>query len=99
MFDHLPIFTLKFYRKLSFSRYHEISGPILVTECMATYNDGSIPCRYQSRYVFYYDRLTENSTVKNIADGAVGTLPHLLQVKFAHPCLIWCNGGTLYSNT
>src|SRR5207342_3618354 len=80
IFDHLPVFTLKFYGKLSFTRHHKISGAILVAKSMTAYNDRAIPCCNQSRYVFYYDRFTKNSSIQDIPDSSVGALPHLLQV-------------------
>src|SRR5205814_7770663 len=43
--------------------------------------------------VLYYDRLTKNSSVQNIADGSVRALPHLLQAKFFYPRFIRSNSS------
>lgn len=38
---------------------------------------------------------SELLTVEDISDGAIGGLPHLLQVEFLHPRFIRCDGRAL----
>ncbi len=48
---------------------------------MSANNDGLSPARNKTRDVLAKDGLTENSTTKNVSDGAIGGLPHLLQAE------------------
>ena len=41
------------------------------------------------------DRLAEDHPAQDVADGAVGRLPHLLEVEFLHPRLVRGDGGAL----
>lgn len=43
--------------------------------------DGLGPSRDKARDVFAYDGLPEDSPAKDVPDGSVGTLPHLLQLE------------------
>src|SRR6185369_12861147 len=86
------------YGKFPFPRHHEISSTILITKRMTTDNDWPIPRRDKPGYIFYYDRLAKNSSIQNVPDSSVGTLPHLLQVKFLHSCLIRRDSGTFDPN-
>nr|GFD53224.1 hypothetical protein [Tanacetum cinerariifolium] len=39
--------------------------------------------------------LAEHGAIQNVADGAVGRLPHLLEAKFGHALLVGGDGGAL----
>jgi hypothetical protein len=65
---------------------------------MTTHDDRAIPCCDEPGYVFYYNWLTENSSIKNISDSSIRTLPHLLQIKFLHSRFVGRNSGTFYSH-
>lgn len=53
----------------------------LVTECVSSNGDGLRPAWNKPGNVLTDDWLTENCASQNVPDGAVGALPHLLQIK------------------
>ena len=53
----------------------------LVTKSMTTDGDGLLPAGNQERNVLADDWFAENSSAEDVTDGAVGTLPHLLEVE------------------
>ena len=53
------------------------------------------PARHQARDVLADDRLAEDAAAENVADGAVGRAPHLLQAEFLHATLVRRDGGAL----
>ena len=53
----------------------------LVSICMTAYDDGFLPGGHETRDVGADDGLTEHGASQDVPDGAVGTLPHLLQLK------------------
>ena len=62
----------------------EVGGAVLVAEGMAADDDRLGPAGNQARHVLADDRLAEDHAAQDVADGAVGRLPHLLQVEFLH---------------
>ena len=60
--------------------------------------DRLCPCGDIGSDALYDDRCTENGTVKDSTDSAVGGLPHFLQVVLGHSCGIGGDGCALYSN-
>ena len=44
------------------------------------------------------DGLSEHSAVKDISNGAIGRLPHFLELKFLNSVLIRSDSGALDSN-
>lgn len=48
---------------------------------MTANNNGLFPRGYKARDVGADDGLTKHSTSQDVPDGAVGALPHLLQLK------------------
>ncbi len=81
--------------ELSLSFGHKIGGLVLVAEGMPADADGMFPPRHQPRNILDEDGLPENGSVKDVADGPVGRLPHLLQSELLHPRLIGSDGGAL----
>ena len=65
---------------------------------MAGYYNRLGPAGNQTRNVAHHDRLAENGSAENIADGAIGGLPHLLQAEFLDTRLIRRDGGALYTD-
>ena len=53
------------------------------------------PALDEAGNVFDDDRLTEYSTVENVADGAVGRLPHLFEVELFDAGLVGGDGSAL----
>lgn len=56
--------------------YLEIRRLVLVPKGMPTNNNGLFPARDQPGDVLYNDRLTEDSSIQNVTDCTIGTLPH-----------------------
>ncbi len=98
MFNDLSVFTFKFYSKLSLARNNEISCAVLITKCMASNDNWTIPIRNKTWNVFNYNWLTKYSTIKNVSNGAIRALPHLFEVELLNTRFIWCNGGTFNSH-
>lgn len=48
---------------------------------VAADDDGFLPARHKARDVVADDGLTEHSASKDVPDGSVGGLPHLLEVE------------------
>ena len=66
---------------------------------MTADDDGLHPPRHGAGDTLQYNRLTEHRPAQDVADGAVGALPHLLQLKFLHTRLIRCDGRALDTHT
>jgi hypothetical protein len=69
-------------RQLALAGEAEIGGAVLVAEGVAADDDRLGPARHQARHVLADDRLAEDHAAQDVADGAVGRLPHLLQAEF-----------------
>lgn len=63
--------------------------------CVTADDDGLRPAWNKFWNVAADDGLTENHSAKNVADGAVGRLPHLLQAEFFDASFVGGNGGAL----
>lgn len=53
----------------------------LISVGVTTYDDGLLPTGDQARDVVADDGLSEDSAPQDVPDGAVGRLPHLLQLE------------------
>jgi len=73
----------------------DVGRALLVAECVARHDDGVGPARHEARDVFADDGLSEDDSAQDVADGAVGRLPHLLELEFLHTLLIGGDGGAL----
>ena len=49
---------------------------------------GCGPAGHQARHVLADDRLAEDHAAQDVADRAVGLLPHLLELEFLHARLV-----------
>ncbi|CAB4566819.1 unannotated protein [freshwater metagenome] len=65
------ILWLEGHSEGSFTWNLEVSGAVLITECVAADDDGLGPVWDQSRDILDDDRLTEDDTAEDVADGAV----------------------------
>src|SRR5216684_1013482 len=59
----------------------DLGGAILVPETVTGDDDREVPVGNDTRNVLADDGLAENRAVEDIADGAVGAPPHLLEVE------------------
>ncbi len=73
-------------------------GAVDVAIGMAADHDGLGPVRHKAGHVGTDDGFAEDRAIKDVADGAVGRTPHLLQAKFLHPCLIGGDGGAFHAH-
>lgn len=58
-------------------------------------DDGLDPAGHQAGDVLADDGLPEHRASQDVADGAVGRTPHLLELELLHAILIWRNCGAL----
>ena len=66
---------------------------------MTPNHDRLCPTRHQFGNVVTNDRLTEYHAIKNVPNGSVWRLPHLLQIELFDTGFIWRDGCTLDTNT
>ena len=87
------------HRERTRSLHLEVRRLVLIGVRVATNHNWLGPTRHQLRNVRHDDRLAENHTAKDVANGAVRTLPHFLESEFLHACFVRCNGRALYRRT
>jgi len=73
----------------------KVGGAVLVAEAMTRDHHGLIPMSDQPRHIAANNGLAEDGAIENVADGAVGALPHLLESKFLNAAFIRRDGGAL----
>ncbi|EEY04764.1 NADP-dependent isocitrate dehydrogenase [Brucella melitensis bv. 3 str. Ether] len=98
MFDGLAIFTDELDRQCALAGELEVSRAVLVAESMAADDDRLGPARHEARHVLADDRLAEDHAAEDIADGAVGRLPHFLQLEFFHARFVGRDGRAFYAH-
>jgi hypothetical protein len=54
------------------------------------------PTGYESRHVLADDRLAEDGAAEDVADGAVGRAPHLLELELLHAAFVRRDGGAFH---
>ena len=86
------------YLKCSRLVNYKICGFVLISKGMSANNDGLGPARNESWDVFNDDRFSEDSSVKNVSDGSIGTFPHLLEFKLFDSGLIRSNSCAFDAN-
>ena len=72
----------------------EVCSLVLISKGMSSNNNGFLPSRYQSGDVIDDDRFSEDSSVENVPDCAIGTFPHLLQIELFDSGLVRRDSGT-----
>jgi hypothetical protein len=82
-------------RQLALAGELEVGGAVLVAEGVAADDDRLGPARHEARHVLADDRLAEDGAAEDVADRAVGRLPHLLELEFLDACLVRRDGGAL----
>ena len=58
-------------------------------------NNGFGPAGYQARDICADNGLTEDGTIQDVTDGAIGRFPHLLKLELLDTLLVGGDGGTL----
>ena len=80
-------------------RDHQVRGLVLVAMRMSANDNGFFPTGDQTGDPRDDDGLAEHRAAQNVADGAVGRQPHLLQAEFGHTSLVRSDGGTFHADT
>ena len=93
-----PIFGSPREREFTFSWNEHISSAILIAERVTADNDRLGPARNQTRNVADHNWFTENNSAENIAHGAVGRLPHLLEAKLFYASFVGRDSCALNRN-
>ncbi len=75
--DHRAAVAGEGHRQLARAGELEVGGAVLVAIGVAADDDRLGPARHQARHVLADDRLAEDGAAEDVADGAVGRLPHL----------------------
>ena len=75
-----------------------IGGAVLIAEGMAAHHNRLRPAGHEPRDIADDDRLAEDHAPENVADGAVGALPHLLELEFLNPGLVRGDRGALHAH-
>jgi hypothetical protein len=76
----------------------KISGLVLITESVSSYNDGLLPSWDKSWNIVDNDRLSKYGTIQVISDGSVGAFPHFLKAELFDSGLIWGDSCALDSH-
>ena len=72
-----------------------VGGHVLVTVGVTADDDGLGPAGHEAGHVGADDGLTEDGTIEDVSDGAVGALPHLLELELLNAVLVGGDGGAL----
>ena len=88
MLDLLAVLADPFHGQLALARDLEVGRLILVAEGVAADDDRVGPAGDQPRDVGDDDRLAEDDAAQDVADRAVGRLPHLLEAEFLDARLV-----------
>ena len=65
---------------------------------MSSNDNGLFPSWNESRDVFDDNRFSEDSSIEDISDGSIRTLPHFLKFELLDSSLIRGDGGALDAN-
>ncbi len=76
-----PVLGREHHLKRALAINHHILGPVLVPKRMAPDNNRLLPARHEARDAGDDDGLAEDGAAEDVADGAVGGQPHLLEVE------------------
>ena len=91
--DHLAVRALEAEREPAGSGEAEIGRAVLVAIGVAAHDDGFRPAGDEPGDVAADDRLAEDHAAQDVADRAVGGLPHPLQPEFLDPRLVGGDRG------
>jgi len=94
-FGGAAVFGGEFHGELTVTGDDEIGGFVLITVSVTTDDDGLFPAGHKLGDVVDDDGGTEDHTIKNVTDGAVGGSPHLLEVELLNASFIRGDGRAL----
>src|SRR4029078_9197891 len=81
VFELVAVLAFPLDRELAGARDQEIGRLVLVAECVTADDDRVGPARDDPRHVGDDDRFAKYDSAKDVADGAVRRLPHLLEAE------------------
>ena len=86
--------------ELDFARLGDgvVLAAVLVAVSVTAHNDGLGPAGHKTRDVANDNGLTEDGSVEDVANSAVGALPHLLEAELFNTGLVGGDGGALDTN-
>ena len=93
--DHLAVLAGELERDGALAGELEVGGAVLVAVGVAADHERLGPARHQARHVLADDGLAEDDAAQDVADGAVGALPHLLEVELFDARLVGRDGRAL----
>ena len=95
LLDHLAVLADELQRDRALAGEAEVGGAILVGVGVAADDERLGPAGHQPRHVLADDRLAEDHAAQDVADGAVGRLPHLLELELFDARLVRRDGRAL----
>ncbi len=93
--DHLAVLAGELDGDGALAGELEVGGAVLVAVGVAADDDGLRPAGHQARHVLADDGLAEDDAAQDVADGAVGRAPHLLEAELFDAALVGGDGGAL----
>lgn len=81
--------------ELALAGHDVVHGLVLVGVCVAADDDGLLPAGDEPRDVLADDGLAEHGAAEDVPDGAVGALPHLLELELLDSLLVGSDGSAL----
>ena len=93
--DHLAVVAGELDGDGALAGELEVGGAVLVAVGVAADDDGLRPAGHQARHVLADDGLAEDHAAQDVADGAVGRAPHLLEAELFDAALVGGDGGAL----
>ena len=91
----LAVLADEFQREGALAGEQEVGGAVLVAVGVAADHERLGPAGHQARHVLADDGLAEDHAAQDVADGAVGRLPHLLELELFDARLIGRDGRAL----
>ncbi|CAG9096414.1 unnamed protein product, partial [Plutella xylostella] len=95
LLDGLPLGRGPDELELALAGHDVVDGLVLVGVRVAADDDGLLPAGDEPRDVLADDGLAEHGAAEDVADGAVGALPHLLELELLDSLLVGSDGGAL----
>ena len=98
LLDHRAVIAFELDRQAALAGHLEIGRAILVAVSMAADDDRKRPAGHEARHVLADDGFAENRAAEDVADRAVGRLPHFLEVELLHARFVGRNGRALHGD-
>ena len=90
-----PVFTLENDLEGAWFIDSEVSGFVLISKGMSSDDDRFFPSGNEPGDVLDDDGFSEDGSIEDVSDGAVGAFPHLLQLELLDSGFVGGDGGAL----